>query len=105
MPVVKVRERRYALGGAANVAQNVAAAGARVSLVGAAGNDPAGTRLREMLEAIGADSTTVIGTKRPTTSKTRVVARAQQMLRFDEEDDEFEDDDEDDDDYEDDDED
>lgn len=87
VPVVRVRERRYALGGAANVAQNVAAAGARVSLVAAAGSDSAGERLRVMLEAIGADSTKVIGTKRPTTCKTRVVARAQQMLRFDEEDD------------------
>ena len=45
VPVVKVRERRYAMGGAANVAQNVAAAGARVSLVGAAGADQAGVRL------------------------------------------------------------
>ena len=87
VPVVKVRERRYALGGAANVAQNVAAAGAKVSLVGAAGSDSAGVRLRAMIEAIGSDSETVIMTKRPTTSKTRVVARAQQMLRFDEEDD------------------
>lgn len=87
VPVVKVRDRRYALGGAANVAQNVAATGAKVILVGAAGSDPAGVRLRAMLEAIGADSKTVIATKRPTTCKTRVVARAQQMLRFDEEDD------------------
>ena len=87
VPVVKVRDRRYALGGAANVAQNVAAAGAKVSLVGAAGSDAAGDRLRTMLEVIGADSRTVIASKRPTTCKTRVVARAQQMLRFDEEDD------------------
>ncbi len=87
VPVVKVRDRRYAMGGAANVAQNVAAAGAKVTLVGAAGTDAAGVRLRAMLEAIGADSSTVIATQRPTTSKTRVVARAQQMLRFDEEDD------------------
>ena len=87
VPVVKVRERRYALGGAANVAQNVAAGGANVSLVGAAGADTSGVKLRAMLEAIGADSKTVIATKRPTTCKTRVVARAQQMLRFDEEDD------------------
>jgi D-glycero-beta-D-manno-heptose-7-phosphate kinase len=55
VPVVKVRERRYALGGAANVAQNVAAAGAIVSLVGAAGSDNSGVKLRAMLEAIGAD--------------------------------------------------
>src|SRR5687768_9853804 len=87
VPVVRVRDRRYALGGAANVVQNVAAAGAKVTLVGAAGSDSAGVRLRAMLEAIGADSSSVITTKRPTTSKTRVVARAQQMLRFDEEDD------------------
>ena len=87
VPVVKVRDRRYALGGAANVAQNVAATGAKVTLVGAAGSDPAGVRLRAMLKKIGADSKTVIPTKRPTTCKTRVVARAQQMLRFDEEDD------------------
>ena len=87
VPVVRVRDRRYAMGGAANVAQNVAAAGAKVTLVGAAGSDSAGVRLRAMLEAIGADSSSVITTRRPTTSKTRVVARAQQMLRFDEEDD------------------
>jgi D-beta-D-heptose 7-phosphate kinase/D-beta-D-heptose 1-phosphate adenosyltransferase len=87
VPVVRVRDRRYALGGAANVAQNVAAAGAKVSLVGAAGRDSAGVRLRAMIEAIGADSDTIITTERPTTSKTRLVARAQQVLRFDEEDD------------------
>jgi len=87
VPVVKVRDRRYALGGAANVAQNVAAAGSNVTLIGAAGSDSAGVRLRAMIEAIGADSSKVITTKRPTTCKTRVVARAQQMLRFDEEDD------------------
>jgi D-beta-D-heptose 7-phosphate kinase/D-beta-D-heptose 1-phosphate adenosyltransferase len=75
------------MGGAANVAANVAATGARVTLVGAAGADAAGDRLRTMLEVIGADSQALISTKRPTTSKTRVVARAQQMLRFDEEDD------------------
>jgi D-beta-D-heptose 7-phosphate kinase/D-beta-D-heptose 1-phosphate adenosyltransferase len=87
VPVVRVKERRYALGGAANVAQNVAAAGSRVALVAAAGRDHAGVRLRAMLEAIGADSSTVIATERTTTTKTRVVARAQQMLRFDEEED------------------
>ena len=87
VPVVKVRERRYAMGGAANVAANVAATGATVTLVAAAGDDSAGHRLRTMLEVIGADSKALIRTKRPTTCKTRVVARAQQMLRFDEEDD------------------
>ncbi len=87
VPVVRVRDRRYALGGAANVAQNVAAAGSRPVLVAAIGADDAGTRLRAMLRAIKADDTALIETARPTTTKTRLVARAQQMLRVDEEDD------------------
>jgi D-beta-D-heptose 7-phosphate kinase/D-beta-D-heptose 1-phosphate adenosyltransferase len=75
------------VGGAANVAQNVAAAGARPHLVAAVGTDDAGTRLREMLTAIRADGRGLVETSRPTTTKTRIVARAQQVVRFDEEDD------------------
>jgi D-glycero-beta-D-manno-heptose-7-phosphate kinase len=86
VPVVHVRERRYALGGAANVAHNVVAAGARVELVAAVGADHAGVRLREMLGALRADARTLIETTRPTTTKTRLLARAQQLVRFDEED-------------------
>src|SRR5206468_11914431 len=55
VPVVRVRERKDALGGAANVAQNVAALGAGCALVAAVGDDVAGTRLRAMLTAIDAD--------------------------------------------------
>src|SRR5882672_1851134 len=54
VPVVRVRERRYALGGAANVAQNVMAIGARCDLVAAIGNDVGGETLRGMLTAIDA---------------------------------------------------
>src|SRR5262245_18566200 len=49
VPVVRVHERRFALGGAANVAQNVAAIGARCDLVAAIGNDTGGDTLRAML--------------------------------------------------------
>jgi D-beta-D-heptose 7-phosphate kinase/D-beta-D-heptose 1-phosphate adenosyltransferase len=87
VPVVRVRERKDALGGAANVAQNVAALGAGCALVAAVGSDLAGTRLREMLLAIGADAEALVPTERPTTTKTRVLARAQQVVRFDEEED------------------
>src|SRR5688500_20262607 len=80
VPVVKVRDRRYAMGGAANVAQNVAATGARVSLVGAAGSDSAGVRFRALLAAIGADSMTVIPSKRPSTCTTSSGARDQQSM-------------------------
>lgn len=87
VPVVRVRERRDALGGAANVAQNVAALGAGCALVATIGHDVAGARIREMLVALGADPAALVVLDRPTTTKTRVLARAQQVVRFDEEDD------------------
>ncbi len=87
VPVVRVRERAQALGGAANVAQNVAALGARCELVAAIGEDAAGNRLCEMLAEMGAERRGLVTVGRPTTVKTRVVARAQQVVRFDEEDD------------------
>jgi D-beta-D-heptose 7-phosphate kinase/D-beta-D-heptose 1-phosphate adenosyltransferase len=87
VPVVRVRERRLALGGAANVAQNVAALGARCELVATVGADAAGATLRAMLAAIDADPRALVEIGRPTTTKTRVLARAQQLLRFDEEED------------------
>jgi D-beta-D-heptose 7-phosphate kinase/D-beta-D-heptose 1-phosphate adenosyltransferase len=85
VPVVRVRERRYALGGAANVAQNVLALGAKCEFVAAVGNDQAATQLREMLAELGADPRGLVSAERPTTTKTRVVARGQQVVRVDEE--------------------
>lgn len=87
VPVVRVRERKFALGGAANVAQNVAAAGASGTLVAVVGDDVGGARLRTMLRDIGSDDASLITVIRPTTTKTRLVARSQQVVRFDEEDD------------------
>lgn len=88
VPVVRVRERRYALGGAANVAGNVAASGAAATLVAVVGDDPAGERLRGMLRSISSADDALVVTERPTTTKTRLLARSQQVVRFDEEDDE-----------------
>ncbi|MDB4878848.1 MAG: hypothetical protein JWL60_294 [Gemmatimonadetes bacterium] len=87
VPVVRVRERRNALGGASNVAQNVAAIGCACDLVAAIGLDAGGQTLREMLALIGAETESLVPVERPTTQKTRVVARAQQLVRVDEEDD------------------
>jgi len=87
VPVVRVRETKHALGGAANVAQNVAAAGAGCTLVAAVGDDAAGRTLRAMLGAVHHDGASLVQVDRPTTRKTRVLARAQQVVRFDEEDD------------------
>ena len=72
-------------GGAANVAQNVAAVGAQLELVAAIGHDRSGERVRAMLAALGADPRGLVTIDRPTTTKTRVVARGQQVVRVDEE--------------------
>ncbi len=87
VPVVRVQERRSALGGAANVAGNVSALGGRPELVAVVGDDPAGTTLRTMLHQAGVDGNGVVTVGRPTTTKTRVLARMQQVVRFDEEED------------------
>jgi D-beta-D-heptose 7-phosphate kinase/D-beta-D-heptose 1-phosphate adenosyltransferase len=88
VPVVRVRERKEALGGAANVAQNVVALGASPRLIAAVGNDAAGTRLRQILDAVGVGAGDLVEVSRPTTTKTRILARIQQVVRVDEEDDE-----------------
>ena len=87
VPVVRVRERRDALGGAANVAQNVAALGGIPRLVAAVGRDPAGARLHTLLSEIGAETDRLVEVERPTTTKTRILARVQQVVRVDEEED------------------
>jgi rfaE bifunctional protein kinase chain/domain len=87
VPVVRVRERREALGGAANVAQNVAALGAVPRLVAAVGRDAAGARLHALLAGMGAGTDRLVEVDRPTTTKTRILARVQQVVRVDEEED------------------
>src|SRR4051794_1445308 len=86
VPVVTVAERHAALGGAANVAANVAAMGARCFLVGAVGDDGEGAAIRQELAVARLEDRFVLTVAgRPTTSKTRVIARGQQIVRIDDE--------------------
>ena len=86
VPVVTVQGRRHALGGAANVATNVAAIGGEARLVAVIGDDPRSDSLRSELAAHHlTDRHLVTEPARPTTSKTRVMARGQQVVRIDEE--------------------
>jgi rfaE bifunctional protein kinase chain/domain len=87
VPVVRVRDRTHALGGAANVAQNVVAIGAQCDLVAAVGDDRAGATLRTILQQLGAGDESLVTIDRVTTQKTRILARAQQLVRVDEEED------------------
>jgi rfaE bifunctional protein kinase chain/domain len=84
--VVEVERETSVPGGAANVVNNVLALGGLVSVAGVVGDDPAGTALRQALADEGADiSAVVTDSSRPTTRKTRVVAKHQQVLRIDRE--------------------
>ncbi|HYL82457.1 MAG TPA: D-glycero-beta-D-manno-heptose-7-phosphate kinase [Candidatus Acidoferrum sp.] len=86
VPVVAVNSESVRVGGAANVAANIAALGGEVRIVGVVGNDAAAERLTHELELAGvkADGLVVDGT-RPTTIKSRVVAGSQHIVRFDRE--------------------
>lgn len=85
VPVLNLISERFMLGGAGNVASNVAALGGRVVPVTVIGDDDAGARLRLLLETRRISIGRVISSRlRTTTRKTRFVAQ-HQLLRFDEE--------------------
>jgi D-beta-D-heptose 7-phosphate kinase / D-beta-D-heptose 1-phosphate adenosyltransferase len=87
VPVVRVRDTESRLGGAANVARQIAALGGRVSLAGVAGDDDAGATLFRLCDAAGIDTRAVIKLReRRTTRKLRVLGHSQQLLRLDWED-------------------
>ena len=84
VPVVTVEEELALPGGAANVAANTVASGGSCTVIGVVGDDAAGSALRDSLTARGISAAhllTVAG--RPTTTKTRIVARGQQVVRID----------------------
>ncbi len=89
VPVVRFDHEEYRLGGAANVAHNVAALGGRVEVIGVAGDDPDAGRMREALGRLDVGTSGIVTDgHRRTTRKLRVVTtRNQQVARIDYEDD------------------
>ena len=83
VPIVQVDSSEDRLGGAANVALNVVAMGARCTLVGAIGDDPIGTTATDLLDAAGVDADLVVVDGWPTTLKERVVSMRKQIARLD----------------------
>jgi D-beta-D-heptose 7-phosphate kinase/D-beta-D-heptose 1-phosphate adenosyltransferase len=84
VPVVEIERESFTLGGAGNVAANLATLGAQPVLFSALGDDDVAKTLRDALLAAGVDARGVIADRsRPTTIKTRIVAHAQQVVRFD----------------------
>jgi len=87
IPVLKVAAEDLRPGGAGSVAVNLAALGARVAVASALGRDDDGQAVRRLLRAHDIDVQAVLSLpERPTTVKTRFLARVQQILRVDRED-------------------
>jgi rfaE bifunctional protein kinase chain/domain len=86
VPVLHLRRAEHMLGGAANVARNLASMGALVSAAGVVGTDTAATALIDLLDEAGIDRESVLLEEgRPTTRKCRLMSieHSQQVFRFD----------------------
>jgi D-beta-D-heptose 7-phosphate kinase/D-beta-D-heptose 1-phosphate adenosyltransferase len=86
VPVVDLTEVTYVLGGAANVAANVVSLGQDCILMGVIGKDEEAVVLTRLLRDLGVTDYLVVEKDRPTTTKSRVVAGGQHLLRLDNED-------------------
>ncbi len=86
IPILHVKKEAYRLGGAANVARNASALGARVACAGVLGSDSAAAEVRRLFRLRRIDGrASVTDPTRPTPVKTRMIAHAQQVLRVDQE--------------------
>ena len=86
VPIVNVTEQSYYPGGAANVARNICEFTRGTAVMGLIGKDSQGDQLMKLIEAAGIDTSTVQrDAGLPTTVKTRIIARNQQVVRVDRE--------------------
>lgn len=83
VPVVKITKEEERIGGAANVAYNVATLGAQASFLGVVGDDEPGRRMEALLEKTGITAYLKRDPGLMTTVKLRVIGRQQQLLRMD----------------------
>jgi rfaE bifunctional protein kinase chain/domain len=86
VPVVRIEKREERLGGAANVARNIASLGAHCALLGVVGADEAGAQVEQLLAEAGIHSYLKRDDAISTIIKLRVIGRQQQLLRIDFED-------------------
>src|ERR1700749_5168090 len=86
VPIVALKQRESRLGGAANVALNCRSLGAKVTLASVVGRDKEGEMLPQLVKDADISTDLLLYSKqRPTTTKTRVICRNQQMMRLDDE--------------------
>jgi len=85
IPVLKINKNVSKLGGAANVAKNLADLGSKVILASVINNDAAGVELMNILDESGIETSMTIDNSRPTTIKTRFMSDGHHLLRIDDE--------------------
>ncbi len=86
VPVLLLKRTQSMLGGAGNVARNIAALGGKAVVMGLLGHDPAGAEVRALIgQTPGLVDRHVASARRPTVCKTRYIAGHQQLLRIDQE--------------------
>ena len=85
VPVVKIEKKRNMLGGAGNVARNITALGSVCTIISVVGNDYHAKIINNLLHEANVHTILLEDGERPTTVKSRIFARSQQMLRYDEE--------------------
>jgi rfaE bifunctional protein kinase chain/domain len=84
VPIVALKKKEYRLGGAANVALNVRAMGAKASIFSVIGADDEGVVLEKLFREEGIATDYLLkSNKRITTNKARIISRNQQMMRLD----------------------
>ncbi len=83
VPICKLQRTSLALGGAGNVAYNLAKLGAKVSLCGLIGNDSSGEKLLHLVQDLGINASGLIKTPYPTILKSRIIAHQQHVVRLD----------------------
>ena len=83
VPIINIKQVDERLGGAGNVALNIAALGAKTTLIGITGLDDTAQRLTELLVAAGVSHDLHCLAEIPTITKLRVISRHQQLIRMD----------------------
>lgn len=85
VPVVKIEKKSNMLGGAGNVARNITSLGSDCTIISVVGNDYHAVIIDKLLQETNVHAVLLADDERPTTVKSRIFARNQQMLRYDEE--------------------
>jgi D-beta-D-heptose 7-phosphate kinase/D-beta-D-heptose 1-phosphate adenosyltransferase len=83
VPIIKIDDEHYSLGGAANVANNLSSLGCSVSIIGIIGLDSDGNKLKQLFKETNIHCYFNYNKNYKTTSKTRIIGNNQQVARLD----------------------